>query len=46
VNVRPGRHVYAFLADDSLWMLDPRSPIASDRDFGRPASLMLVGRPR
>jgi hypothetical protein len=45
VSVRPGRHVYAFVADDSLWLLDPRAPVASDPDFGRPGSLMLVGRP-
>lgn len=45
VPVRAGRHVYAFIADDSIWMRDPRAPVATDPDFGRPGSLMLVGRP-
>lgn len=45
VTLRPGRHVYAFIVDDSIWMRDPRTPAASDADFGRPGSVMLVGRP-
>jgi len=45
VVVRPGRHVYAFVVDDSIWMRDPRAPVATDADFGRPGSLLLVGRP-
>jgi hypothetical protein len=40
-----GRHVYAFLVDDSVWVRDPRAPAAPDADFGRPGSVMLVGRP-
>ncbi|HET9011152.1 MAG TPA: isoamylase early set domain-containing protein [Gemmatimonadaceae bacterium] len=40
-----GRHVYAFLVDDSLWVRDPRAPRAPDADFGRPGSVLLVGRP-
>jgi 1,4-alpha-glucan branching enzyme len=43
--VRPGRHVYAFLVDDSIWVRDPRAPVAADADFQRPGSLLLVGRP-
>jgi hypothetical protein len=43
--LRPGRHVYAFIVDDSVWMRDPRSPEASDEDFGRPGSVLLVGQP-
>jgi hypothetical protein len=43
--LRPGRHVYAFVVDDSVWMRDPRSPEADDADFGRPGSVMLVGAP-
>ncbi|MEO8560685.1 MAG: isoamylase early set domain-containing protein [bacterium] len=43
--LRPGRHVYAFVVDDSVWMRDPRSPAAADADFGRPGSVLLVGRP-
>ncbi|MEP6990268.1 MAG: isoamylase early set domain-containing protein [bacterium] len=45
LSVRPGRHVYAFVVDDSLWMRDPRAPAAKDEDFGRPGSVLLVGRP-
>jgi hypothetical protein len=41
----PGRHVYAFVVDDSMWMRDPRSPAAADADFGRPGSILLVGQP-
>ena len=40
-----GRHVYAFLVDDSVWVRDPRAPRAPDADFGRPGSVLLVGRP-
>jgi hypothetical protein len=43
--LRPGRHVYAFVVDDSVWMRDPRTPAATDADFGRPGSVLLVGRP-
>jgi hypothetical protein len=45
IAVRPGRHVYAFVVDDSIWAPDPRSPRADDADFGRPGSVLLVGHP-
>ncbi len=45
LSLRPGRHVYAFVVDDTLWMRDPRAPAAKDEDFGRPGSVLLVGRP-
>jgi len=45
LTLRPGRHVYAFLVDDSIWMRDPRMPQAHDADFGRPGSVLLVGQP-
>ena len=45
VTVAPGRHVYAFLVDGSVLTRDPRAPVANDADFGRPGSVMLVGRP-
>jgi hypothetical protein len=45
LTLRPGRHVYAFVVDDSVWMRDPRSPEAADEDFGRPGSVLLVGQP-
>jgi hypothetical protein len=45
LSLKPGRHVYAFVVDDTLWMRDPRAPAAKDADFGRPGSVLLVGRP-
>jgi hypothetical protein len=45
LSLRPGRHVYAFVVDDTLWVRDPRAPAAKDTDFGRPGSVLLVGRP-
>lgn len=45
LSLKPGRHVYAFVVDDTLWMRDPRAPAAPDADFGRPGSVLLVGRP-
>ena len=45
IALRAGRHVYAFVVDDSIWMRDPRTPEASDADFGRPGSVLLVGQP-
>jgi hypothetical protein len=45
LTLRPGRHVYAFIVDDSIWIRDPRMPAANDADFGRPGSVLLVGRP-
>jgi 1,4-alpha-glucan branching enzyme len=43
--VRPGRHVYAFVVNDSIWRRDPRAAAAPDADFGRPGSVLLVTRP-
>jgi hypothetical protein len=45
VALRPGRHVYAFLVDDTIWVQDPRAMEAPDADFGRPGSVLLVGQP-
>ncbi len=45
LSLRPGRHVYAFLVDDTLLVRDPRALAARDADFGRPGSVLLVGRP-
>ena len=45
LSLKAGRHVYAFVVDDTLWMRDPRAPAATDVDFGRPGSVLLVGRP-
>ncbi len=43
--LRPGRHVYAFVVNDTQWVRDPRAPAARDTDFGRAGSVLLVGRP-
>jgi hypothetical protein len=45
LSLTPGRHVYAFLVNDSVWVRDPRAPAAPDADFGRPGSVLLVGHP-
>jgi 1,4-alpha-glucan branching enzyme len=45
VRLAPGRHTYAFMVDNSTWMLDPRAPTAQDPDFGTPSSVVLVGTP-
>jgi hypothetical protein len=44
VPIQRGRHIYAFLVD-SVWTVDKRAPVASDRDFGVTGSVILVGRP-
>ena len=45
LSLRPGRHIYAFVVNDSIWLADPRAPAAPDPDFGRPGSVVLVGHP-
>jgi hypothetical protein len=45
VPILPGRHMYAFMVDDSIFVLDPREPTARDADLGVEASVMIVGRP-
>ena len=43
--VLPGRHMYGFMVDDSLFVLDPREPTGRDADLGVEASVVIVGRP-
>jgi len=43
VPVTPGRHVYAFLVDDTAWTLDPRAPKTKDADYGTQQSVVIVG---
>ena len=43
VDVRPGRHVYAFLVDGTTWTLDPSAPRTKDLDYGTEQSVMMVG---
>ena len=43
--VMPGRHLYGFMVDDSVFMLDPRKPKARDPDLGSESSVLMVVRP-
>ena len=45
IPLTPGRHVYAFVVNDSVWTLDPRAARAKDSDFGTEQSVIIVGRP-
>lgn len=45
VELTPGRHAYAFVVDDSVWVTDPRAEVVRDADYGRDHSVILVGRP-
>ena len=42
VPLPPGRHVYAFLVDDTLLVADPRAPKAGDADYGREGYVVMV----
>jgi len=43
--IRPGRHVYAFMVDDSVLTLDPRASRAKDPTLGVEVSVVMVGKP-
>ena len=43
VDVRPGRHLYAFLVDGRTLTLDPNAPRAKDSDYGTEQSVVIVG---
>lgn len=45
IPIAPGRHMYAFMVDDSLFTLDPSAPNARDPDLGTKGSIVIVGRP-
>jgi hypothetical protein len=45
IPIVPGRHVYGFMVDDSLFVLDPRAPRTRDPDLGGEGSVLMVGRP-
>jgi hypothetical protein len=45
IPLAPGRHVYGFMIDDSLFTLDPHAPKVRDPDLGTSGSVVLVGRP-
>ena len=46
IPVLPGRHMYGFMVDDSLFMLDPGEPKARDPDLGAVGSVVIVGAGR
>lgn len=43
--ILPGRHMYGFMVDDSVLMLDPRAPKGRDADLGTEGSVVIVGKP-
>jgi hypothetical protein len=45
IPIVPGRHMYAFMIDDSVFTLDPTAPKARDPDLGADGSIVIVGRP-
>ena len=45
VPILPGRHMYGFMVDDSIFVLDPRAQKARDPDLGTEGSVRMVGRP-
>jgi hypothetical protein len=45
VPLLPGRHVYAFMVDDTLMQIDPAAPTTTDPDFGVKGSVVIVGQP-
>jgi 1,4-alpha-glucan branching enzyme len=45
ISILPGRHMYGYLVDDSLFVLDPSGPKARDPDLGAEGSIVIVGRP-
>ncbi len=46
IPLTPGRHVYAFVVNGETWIADPRAPQATDNDFGRPGSVVIVQVPQ
>ena len=45
IPIVPGRHIYGYMVDDSLFTLDPRAPKVKDVDLGTEGSVVMVGRP-
>jgi hypothetical protein len=45
VPIIPGRHIYGYMVDDSVFTLDPRAPKVKDADLGTEGSVVMVGRP-
>lgn len=45
VPIQPGRHLYAFVVDGTVWRPDPAAPQAAGDDFGEPNSALTVADP-
>ena len=45
IPVAPGRHMYGFMVDDSIFVLDPYAQKARDPDLGTNSSVIIVGKP-
>ncbi len=45
VPVQPGRHLYAFVVDGTVWRPDPAAPQAAGEDYGEPNSALTVAEP-
>jgi hypothetical protein len=45
VPIVPGRHVFGFIVNDSIFTLDPRRSTVRDPDFGTNTSVLMVARP-
>jgi hypothetical protein len=45
VPIQPGRHLYAFVVDGTVWRPDPAAPQAKGEDFGEPNSALTVADP-
>jgi len=45
IPIVPGRHIYGYMVDDSLFTLDPRAPKVRDVELGTDGSVVMVGRP-
>ena len=45
VPILPGRHLYGYMINDSVFTLDPRKQKARDPDLGSEGSVLMVGRP-
>jgi hypothetical protein len=45
IPIFPGRHIYGYMVDDSVFTLDPREPKFRDAVLGAEGSVVVVGRP-
>ena len=45
IPIAPGRHMYGFMVDDSVFVLDPYAQKARDPDLGTNSSVIIVGKP-